>query len=95
MDQQRTEDMDPIIELRGRMREAEKTLVQYGERLNTVDTWQRNADVAAARRDEQFQTIKEDLKGIKQNVSWLVKLLVGAILLAIVGFMIRGGFQVP
>ena len=95
MTQERMEDMDPISELRSRMRDVEKTIVQHGERLNTVDTWQRNADVASARRDEQFTAIKEDLKSIKSNLSKIVWLILGAIVAAVMAFLIRGGLHVP
>jgi hypothetical protein len=87
--------MDPINELRGRMRDVEKTNVLHGEKLHRMDEWQRNADVAFARRDEQFLGVKEDLGRIMGTLSRIVWLIITAIVIAVMAFLIKGGFQVP
>lgn len=64
-------------------------------RLGTIDLWQRNADIAYARRDEQFTTIKDDLKNIKGTISRIMWLIITALVVAVMAFIIRGGFKVP
>jgi hypothetical protein len=46
-------------------------------------------------REEQFRGIKDDLKTIKTNLSWIVKLIIGGIVMGVVAFLISGGFKVP
>lgn len=37
--------------------------------------------------------IKADLSSIKQDTNWIIRLIIGAIILAIVGFLISGGMK--
>ena len=39
--------------------------------------------------------IENRLGGIEGNLRWLVRLLFGAILLAVLGFAMNGGFVIP
>jgi chromosome segregation ATPase len=43
--------------------------------------------------ENNIQDIKADLKGIKNNTSWIIKLIIGAIILAIIGFITSGGLK--
>ena len=42
----------------------------------------------------QFTTISSDIKEIKGSQSWVIKLIVGALILAIIGFITGGGLGV-
>ncbi|MBL0375407.1 hypothetical protein JJB09_25690 [Rhizobium sp. KVB221] len=86
---------DPIISLRSRMRDVEKTVIIHGEKLTRLDEWKQKLDIDQARRDEQFLGIKADLNSIKSNLSRIVWLIGSTLIVAVVGFLVAGGFQVP
>lgn len=43
--------------------------------------------------ESNIKDIKEDLSSIKNNTSWIIKLIVGAIIMAILGFISQGGIK--
>lgn len=43
---------------------------------------------------EQYETLLERMNSIGNNVSWLVKLIVGALVMAIIGFVVQGGLEI-
>jgi hypothetical protein len=43
--------------------------------------------------ESSIKDIKEDLSSIKSNTTWIIRLIVGAMILAIVGFAMQGGFK--
>jgi len=90
----RTPDMDNH-DLRGRIVSLEHGAAAKETRLVALELWTRQRDVSDARRDEQLSGIKEDLKTIKVNISWIVKLIIGGMLLGVIAFMMAGGFKVP
>jgi hypothetical protein len=92
----RTSDMDQHdFDLRSRIVNLEHGSTGHGNRLTALELWTRQRDVTDARRDEQLSGIKEDLKTIKVNISWIVKLILGGIVLGVIAFMMAGGFKVP
>lgn len=43
--------------------------------------------------ESNIKDIKEDLSSIKNNTSWIIKLIIGAIILAVLGFISQGGIK--
>lgn len=43
--------------------------------------------------ESNIKDIKEDLSSIKNNTSWIIKLIVGAIIMAVLGFLSQGGIK--
>ncbi len=41
--------------------------------------------------ESSIKDIKEDLSSIKQNTTWIIRLIIGAIVLAVLGFISQGG----
>jgi hypothetical protein len=41
--------------------------------------------------ESNIKDIKEDLSSIKSNTTWIIRLIVGAIVLAVLGFISKGG----
>lgn len=39
----------------------------------------------------EFLSVKNDLSDIKESLSWVIKLIIGALILAIIGFALGGG----
>lgn len=41
--------------------------------------------------ESSIKDIKEDLSSIKSNTNWIIRLIIGAIVLAVLGFISKGG----
>lgn len=41
--------------------------------------------------ESNIKDIKEDLSSIKSNTTWIIRLVIGAIILAVIGFFIQTG----
>lgn len=44
--------------------------------------------------ENNIQEIKTDLSSIKNNTTWIIRLIIGAMILAVIGFLISGGTKV-
>ena len=44
--------------------------------------------------ENNIQDIKGELTSIKSNTTWIIRLIIGAMVLAIIGFIISGGASV-
>lgn len=60
-----------------------------------MERWRTKTDIDDARKDEQWTTMKARLDSIDNSVSWIVRLIGGAIVLAIMAYLVRGGFSLP
>lgn len=62
------------------------------EQLELVSqTTKQHVDNAVAGVAAQVQSVKEDLAPIKRGIYWAVALILGAVILALVGTVLRGG----
>lgn len=43
--------------------------------------------------ENNIQEIKGDLTSIKSNTNWIIRLILGAIILAVIGFIMQGGLE--
>jgi hypothetical protein len=92
--------MEP--DMRSRVVSLEHKLLAVEPRLSIVETWQRQADIFHARRDEQFTNMLGRFKGLEDKldkltggISRLIWTVGAAFLLAIATFIIKGGLNVP
>jgi chromosome segregation ATPase len=44
--------------------------------------------------ENNIQEIKGELKSIKSDTNWIIRLIIGGIIMAVIGFLISGGFKV-
>lgn len=63
-----------------------------------VDVMENTRDISdiktrLAVAENNIQEIKSDLSVIKKDTSWIIKLVIGAIILAIIGFITSGGLK--
>ncbi|MBB5040792.1 hypothetical protein HNQ66_000170 [Shinella fusca] len=89
-------DTDP--DLRSRMVSAEHTIQGNSQRIAALEAWQRQSEIGEAKRSEQWLGLQRDLIAITKSISeiqgtlrWIGRTIVGAILVAAVAFMVRGG----
>lgn len=89
-------------DLRARVVALEQASVAALQRLSTIEVWQRNSEIAEARKSEQFLAMGErftriqgDLDKISATLARIMWLIISGILAGMVGFLIRGGFYIP
>ncbi|WP_287344500.1 hypothetical protein [Mesorhizobium sp.] len=86
-------------DLRSRMVSAEHRGAEHAQRLTALETWKQQSDIADARKDEQWTTLKRDLGSMTTSIGevqgtlkWIGRTIIGAIIVAVVAFLVKGGF---
>lgn len=97
------EEMDDTMDgsdLRARVVQLEQA--SAAARLTALEAWRQQIAVDDATRKGEWNNMREKLDGVSSSVNdvkatltWLNRILIGGIVIGIVGFMMRGGFQVP
>ena len=71
-------------------------------RLIVLERFHIQSEIADARKDEQwkhlgnrFDDLEKKISGVSDTLVWAVRFFTGALVLAIMGFMLRGGFKIP
>jgi hypothetical protein len=91
-----------VADLRARNAANEQKLMTIDTRLSALEAWQRQMDIFNARRDEQFKALTDSFSLLNKKIDdlngtlkWAVKVILGAMLAAVVAFMVKGGFHIP
>lgn len=70
-------------------------------RVTNIEQWQRQAELADARKDEQwkhmdnrFNDLEKKISGVSDTLAKVVWLIISALILGVISFMIRGGFSI-
>lgn len=82
------EDVTDLTHLNERLRDAHSRLDRHDGRLSALETHTAAEAVRA-------QNIEQSLEDIKGGITWITRLVLGAIILGAVGFALAGGFNVP
>ncbi|MHA6684514.1 hypothetical protein [Mesorhizobium sp. A556] len=87
-------------DLRSRMVSAEHILQGNSQRLTVLETWQRQTEIGEAKRGEQWSTLQRDMGAITTSISevqgtlrWIGRTIIGGIIIAIMAFLVGGGFS--
>lgn len=71
-------------------------------RVVALEQWKTESEIRSARHDERwlalegrFTGIEKDISGINDTLTWLMRLVIGGMILAVVGFSIKGGLYIP
>lgn len=51
-----------------------------------------NLKTRVAVAESNIAEIRQDIGGIKDNTTWILRLIIGGLVMAVVGFLISGGF---
>ena len=70
--------------------------------MTNLEQWQRQAELADARKYEQwkhmdnrFNDLEKKISGVSDTLAKVIWLIISVLILSVVSFMIRGGFAVP
>ena len=72
-------------------------------RVVALEQWRMAKDVESARHDERWTALEDRLETrfrgfesqitkVNDSLTWITRLIIGGIVLAIIGFLIKGGF---
>lgn len=69
-------------------------------RVVALEQWRVGRDIQSARHDEKwahmekrFADIESKINGINDSLSWITRLIIGAIVLGALGFMMSGALK--
>ena len=90
------------FDLRSRVVSNEHHMTAMALRVTSLEQWQRQAELADARKDEQwkhmdnrFNDLEKKISGVSDTLAKVVWLIISALILGVISFMIRGGFAAP
>ena len=67
--------------------DADRRFAEFAARLSVLET-------AHAVDTVHRTNIEKRLAGIEDTLRWLVRIVVGAIVVAVIGYALKGGFQI-
>ncbi|KAB0539330.1 hypothetical protein HNQ68_001151 [Pseudochrobactrum saccharolyticum] len=89
------------VDLRSRVVNLEQQLTGILPRLVVLEKFQVQSEIADARKDEQwkhmdnrFNDLEKKISGVSDTLAKVVWLIISALILGVVSFMIKGGFNV-
>lgn len=62
------------------------------ERIGKLEEDMTYVKTRLAVAESNIQDVKEDLTSIKNNTNWILRLIIGAIIMAVLGLILKGGF---
>lgn len=94
-------DMD-TSDLRARVVTLEQQASQKEQRLVNLEAWRQQQDINGARTDEKwnnlearFTSLDGKITDIGSSLKYINRLVIGGIIAGLIGFMIKGGFNIP
>jgi hypothetical protein len=63
------------------------------QRVSKLESDMVDVKTRLAVAESNIKDIKEDITSIKNNTAWIIRLIVGAIIMAILGFISQGGIK--
>ncbi len=91
---------DNDFDLRSRVVGNEHQITAMALRVTSLEQWQRQAELADARKDEQwkrmdnrFNDLEKKISGVSETLAKVVWLIISALILGVISFIIKGGFN--
>lgn len=82
-------------DLRTRVVSLEHQSTTTNQRVNELEKWQRQTEIADARLDVKFSEMDGKLNKIEGTLSRIMWLVVGGLIMGAVGFILKGGLNLP
>ncbi len=88
------------FDLRSRVVGNEHQITAIALRVTSLEQWQRQVELADARKDEQwkhmdnrFNDLEKKISGVSDTLAKVVWLIISALILGVVSFLLKGGFN--
>jgi hypothetical protein len=76
-----------------RVAALEKDVVRVEIRTTALEVWKNTIEIANAARAERDKNVDAKLDRIEGTLTWLNRIVIGAVILAITMFALKGGFS--
>lgn len=86
---------DDTGDLRARLVSVEHRSNDHKGRIVALENWRQKAEMEAAVSVERWNAVRTDIATIKDDQKWLIRLVLGGIVLAIIAFIVGGGLRIP
>jgi chorismate synthase len=90
------------MDLRSRVVSLEHQATAHSQRLTELEKGQRTGEIVDAKRDEQFKSLIEKVASVDKKIDsvgdsmkWVVKLIIGGLISAVVIFIVNGSLKIP
>ena len=64
------------------------------QRITSLESKVGYLETRVAVAESNIAEIRQDIAGIKDNTTWILRLIIGGLIAAVVAFLIGGGFNV-
>lgn len=85
-------------DLRSRIVTVEHNTASHSQRITALEAWQRQSDLADARKEGEWKAMNDKIDSvgtkvdkISDSLQWVVRLLIGGIIMAALAFLLKGG----
>lgn len=89
-------------DIRARLVSVERDTSAHAHRLTALEQARVRDQIDDARKDEQMKYMSNTLAGVdtkidklNDNIVWAIKVGIGAFIVAVIGFVISGGLNIP
>lgn len=89
-------------DLRSRVVALEHGAQSWEIRLVALEAWRTQRDIDSARHDERWigmenrlTSIETEINGIQETLTWIMRIVIGGIIMGVIAFLMRGGFNIP
>ncbi len=82
-------------DLRTRVVTLEHGHTAMNQRIVEMEKWRQVNEIADAKMQVKVEEMDKKLSDIFSNTTWLMRLVIGGLIMAAIAFMLRGGFNVP
>jgi hypothetical protein len=93
-------------DLRPRTVSLEHQVSSHHNRLAALEEWKQQSQIYDAKKEEQlnsmqalfnmrFTAVEEKLSSIGGTMTWIMRLVIGGLLLGVIAFLLKGGFNLP
>lgn len=80
-------------DLRTRVVTLEHGQTAIQQRVSDLEKYRQSNEIADAKMETRVEAMNEKLSAISSNTTWIIRLVIGGILLAIIAFIVSGGLK--
>lgn len=85
---------DDVNDLRPRMVRVEHDLTDHHRRISSLEEARQKGEIADARAEERSKNMEQKLEKIDSNLSRLMWIFIGGIVMGVVAFILKGGLNI-
>ncbi|WP_193660714.1 hemolysin XhlA family protein [Brucella intermedia] len=80
-------------DLRTRVVTLEHGQTAIQQRVSDLEKYRQSNEIADAKMETRVEAMNEKLSAISSNTTWIIRLVIGGFLMAIIAFIVSGGLK--